>query len=74
MKTSVAPINVESSKAFKTSNFTIKATPKAFSILSDGLYSDPKLAIVRELGCNAYDSHVAAGCPKAVRSASAYDI
>jgi hypothetical protein len=64
MKTSVAPINVESSKAFKTSNFTIKATPKAFSILSDGLYSDPKLAIVRELGCNAYDSHVAAGCPE----------
>lgn len=41
--------------------FTIKATGKAFSILSSGLYSDKILAVVRELSCNAYDSHVAAG-------------
>lgn len=43
------------------SNFKIKATGKAFKILSDGLYSDKPLAIVRELCCNAYDAHVAAG-------------
>lgn len=42
-------------------NFTIKATSKAFDILSSGLYSDKIGAIVRELSCNAHDSHVAAG-------------
>jgi hypothetical protein len=41
--------------------FKIKATGKAFKILSDGLYSDKPLAVVRELCCNAYDAHVAAG-------------
>lgn len=41
--------------------FSIKTTAKAFDILSSGLYTDPKLAIVRELSCNAYDAHVAAG-------------
>ena len=38
----------------------MKSSRKAFQILSD-LYSDKPLAIVRELGCNAMDSHVAAG-------------
>jgi hypothetical protein len=41
--------------------FTIKATSKAFSILSSSLYSDKILAPVRELCCNAFDAHVAAG-------------
>ena len=41
--------------------FTIKATGKAFRILSSGLYADKILAIVRELSCNAHDAHVAAG-------------
>ena len=40
--------------------FTINVSRKAFQILSD-LYSDKPLAIVRELGCNAVDSHVMAG-------------
>lgn len=38
--------------------FQIKATGKAFRILSDGLYSDKIRAIMRELACNAYDAHV----------------
>lgn len=42
-------------------SFTIAATGKAFKILSDGLYSDKIRAIIRELSCNARDSHVAAG-------------
>lgn len=40
--------------------FRMKTSQKAFQILSD-LYSDKPLAIVRELGCNAMDSMVAAG-------------
>lgn len=40
--------------------FSIKATSKAFQILSSGLYSNKILAIIRELSCNAYDAHVAA--------------
>jgi len=39
--------------------FKMKASRKAYQILSD-LYSDKPLAIVRELGCNAADSHVMA--------------
>lgn len=41
--------------------FRIKTTAKAFDILSSGLYTDPKLAVIRELSCNALDAHVAAG-------------
>lgn len=42
------------------SKFKIKASAKAFKILS-GFYSEPILAIPRELGANAWDSHVKAG-------------
>ena len=41
------------------SRFKIKASARAFKILS-GFYSDPVLAIPRELGANAWDSHVSA--------------
>lgn len=42
-------------------DFKIKASAKAFNILSSGLYANKVRAIVRELSCNAVDSHVAAG-------------
>lgn len=54
---------VLSSKQFKTSKFTIAASAKAFKILSNSLYTNKIRAVVRELGCNAYDSHVANGNP-----------
>jgi hypothetical protein len=41
--------------------FKIRNSAKAFKILSDGLYSNKIRAIIRELSCNAVDSHVAAG-------------
>jgi hypothetical protein len=48
---------------------TIKTTAKAYEILSSGIYTLPIEAIVRELSCNAYDSHVAAQ-----NAAQPYDI
>ena len=40
--------------------FRIKESAKAFSILSSSLYQNPIRSIIRELGCNARDAHVAA--------------
>lgn len=61
MKLGEEMLNVEKSDGLQTSQFRIKTTRKAFKILSDGLYSDKKKAIVRELSTNAFDSHVMAG-------------
>lgn len=41
--------------------FRIRNSAKAFSILSSGLYSNKIRAVIRELSCNAVDSHIAAG-------------
>lgn len=41
--------------------FKIKASAKAFDILSSKLYSKPIEAIVRELSTNAVDAHIMAG-------------
>lgn len=40
--------------------FKMNASAKAFQILSSGIYERKIEAIVRELSCNAYDSHVMA--------------
>jgi len=49
------------SEELETNAFTIKASPKAFRILSSGLYSDKIKAIIRELSTNAYDAHIVNG-------------
>jgi hypothetical protein len=41
--------------------FRIRNSAKAFNILSSGLYANKIRAIIRELSCNATDSHVASG-------------
>lgn len=45
----------------RTTDFRMKASPQAFRILSDSLYKNPVLAVVRELCANAWDSHVKRG-------------
>jgi hypothetical protein len=45
----------------ESSEFKIKNSARAFSILSSGLYANKIRAIIRELSCNAVDSHIAAG-------------
>jgi hypothetical protein len=57
-----APINEAiMSNVGEIGGFKIKASAKAFNILSSGLYANKIRAIIRELSCNAVDSHVAAG-------------
>ncbi len=45
----------------ESSSFSIAMNAKAFKVLSSTLYKDKIGSIVRELSCNAYDAHVAAG-------------
>ena len=51
------------SNVSQVNSFSIKATAKSFQILSSGLYANKIKAIIRELSCNAYDSHIAANKP-----------
>lgn len=52
------------SNAKTEKRFTIAATAKAFKVLSSSLYSRKIEAIIRELSCNAVDSHKMAGYPE----------
>lgn len=54
---------VETHLPNETVGFQIKASAKAFKILSSNLYQDKPRAILRELGCNALDAHVANSNP-----------
>jgi hypothetical protein len=56
-----APINEAIvSNVGEIGEFRIRNSAKAFSILSSGLYANKIRAIIRELSCNAVDSHTAA--------------
>lgn len=61
MRLSVVERPIERVGIHHERSFSIKATGKAFRILSSGLYKDKIRAIIRELACNAQDAHVAAG-------------
>jgi len=61
MKLDVEVNEVVLSNVGTTGEFRIRNSAKAFKILSDGLYSNKIRAVIRELSCNALDSHVGAG-------------
>lgn len=61
MKLADRVIETHSSGVKAASGFTIAQTSKMFKILSDSLYSDKVMAVIRELSTNAYDSHISAG-------------
>jgi len=57
-----APVNeAVLSNVGEIGEFRIRNSAKAFNILSSGLYANKVRAIIRELSCNAVDSHTAAG-------------
>lgn len=63
MKLSNTVEKTEIGGATDQGEFRIRSSAKAFSILSSGLYSNKFHAIIRELSCNAIDSHVESGQP-----------
>lgn len=50
----------------ESQSFGMEASAKAFQILSDNLYSDKVLVVVREYLCNALDSYKVAGSNKQI--------
>ena len=64
MKLESAALDIETSGFGSKSQFTIAASPQAFDILTSNIYENKIRAVVREISCNAYDAHVAAGVTK----------
>lgn len=61
MKLADRTVEIHSRGLDSSNQFTIAQTSKMFKILSDSLYSDKVMAVIRELSTNAYDAHIAAG-------------
>ena len=53
--------NVATSNLMSTNEFTIATNAKSFKVISDSLYTNKPLAIIREYMNNAWDAHVDAG-------------
>lgn len=58
--------NVTTNVAGDVINFSIKASSHSFKILSSTLYANSIRAIIRELSCNALDSHAVAKNPNPI--------
>lgn len=54
---------IQSSGLGASNNFSIAASAKAFDILSNNLYQNKILAVIREISCNAADAHKVVGAP-----------
>lgn len=53
-----------SGAAGQSGSFSIAMNGKAFRVLSDTMYQDKIGSIMREISCNALDSHIMAGTPE----------
>ena len=60
MKLADRTVEIHSVGVQSANQFSIAQTSKMFKILSDSLYSDKVMAVIRELSTNAYDAHIAA--------------
>ena len=61
MKLADRTVEIHSNGVDAANQFSIAQTSKMFKILSDSLYSDKVMAVIRELSTNANDAHVASG-------------
>lgn len=61
MKIAVAPQDVAIHGNFKTSDFNVGDVAFIVDMFADKVYTHKERAVIRELACNAYDSHVIAG-------------
>lgn len=61
MKTITRRQRVDVSDDTKVSNFSVEISPQIFDLIVNKMYSNKIATVMREIGCNAYDSHVANG-------------
>lgn len=61
MKTLEAPRQLHSFGTGTRKAYSVASNAAMMSLLSDKLYTDKVMAVIRELSTNAYDSHVVAG-------------
>lgn len=61
MKLQGLATDVETTNVTGVSMFSMDANAKAFRVLSDTMYQNKPGSMVREVSCNAYDSHIMAG-------------
>lgn len=64
MQVAALASNVSTQNTGSTTGFRMEANAFAFRTLADGLYSNKIGSIVREVSCNALDSHAEAGYPE----------
>lgn len=64
MRTELLKENVTRYGGGAENQFSIAVNAKMIRMLSDGIYSNKILAVIRELSCNAWDAHVDAGNKK----------
>ncbi len=61
MKLATAPQNVTVHGNFKTSDFNVGDVAFIVDMFADKVYTHKERAVIRELSCNAHDSHIMAG-------------
>jgi len=61
MKLANAPQDVTIPKVFERRNVAVGSTAMILDLFADKIYSHKERAVIRELSCNAHDSHVIAG-------------